>query len=55
MAANVGSRNRRWLEAWSMIVRILAATGNAAGARSALADALAANPSSEALQALSGN
>ncbi len=42
------------VEAWVMIVRILAATGDLDGARVALDDALAANPSSEALRSLRG-
>jgi cytochrome c-type biogenesis protein CcmH/NrfG len=42
------------VEAWTMIVRILAATGDQDGARAALDDALAANPSSEVLQSLRG-
>ncbi len=42
------------LEAWTMIARILAATGDLNGARAALNDALAANPSSEVLQSLLG-
>ncbi|MCZ6861469.1 MAG: tetratricopeptide repeat protein, partial [Alphaproteobacteria bacterium] len=40
------------LEAWTMIARILAASGDLDGAREALDDALAANPSSEGLQSL---
>jgi tetratricopeptide (TPR) repeat protein len=40
------------VEAWTMIARILAATGDPDGARTALDDALAANPSSEVLQSL---
>ena len=42
------------VEAWAMIARILAATGDRDGARVALDDALAANPSSEVLQSLRG-
>jgi len=42
------------VEAWAMIVRILAATGDLDGARVALDDALAANPSSEVLRSLRG-
>ena len=42
------------VEAWAMIVRILAVTGDRDGARVALDDALAANPSSEVLQSLRG-
>jgi len=40
------------VEAWSMIIRILAATDDLDGARAALDDALAINPSSEVLQTL---
>ena len=40
------------VEAWAMIARILAATGDLDGAQAALDDALAANPSSEVLQSL---
>ncbi len=40
------------VEAWAMIVRILAATGDLDGARVALDDALVANPSSEVLRSL---
>ena len=40
------------VEAWSMVIRILAATGDLDGARTALDNALAANPSSEVLQTL---
>jgi predicted CXXCH cytochrome family protein len=40
------------VEAWVMIIRILAATDDLDGARAALDDALAANPSSEVLQSL---
>jgi len=42
------------VEAWAMISRILTATGDLDGARAALDDALAANPSSEVLQSLLG-
>jgi cytochrome c-type biogenesis protein CcmH/NrfG len=42
------------VRAWTMIVRILAATGDLDGARAALDDALAANPSNEMLQSLLG-
>ena len=42
------------VEAWVMIIRILAATDDLGGARAALDDALAANPSSEVLQSLLG-
>ncbi len=42
------------VEAWAMISRILAATGDLDGARTALDDALAANPSNEVLQSLLG-
>ena len=42
------------VEAWAMITRILAATGDPDGARAALDHALAANPSSEVLQSLLG-
>jgi predicted CXXCH cytochrome family protein len=42
------------VQAWTMIARILAATGDLDGARAALDDALAANPSSEVLQSLRG-
>jgi predicted CXXCH cytochrome family protein len=42
------------VEAWAMITRILAATGDLDGARAALDDALATNPSSEVLQSLLG-
>ncbi len=42
------------VEAWAMIVRILAATGDLDGARVALDDPLAANPSSEVLRSLRG-
>ncbi len=42
------------VEAWAMISRILTATGDPDGARAALDDALAANPSSEVLQSLLG-
>ncbi len=37
------------VEAWTMIARILAATGNLDGVRAALDDVLAANPSTEVL------
>jgi predicted Zn-dependent protease len=40
------------VEAWTMIIRILAATDDLDGARRALDDALAVNPSSEVLQTL---
>ena len=40
------------VQAWTMIARILAATGDPDGARAALDDALVANPSSEVLQSL---
>ena len=39
-------------EAWTMIVRLRAASGDLAGARSALEEAQAANPSSQALRAM---
>ena len=42
------------VEAWTMIARILAATGDLSGARAALDDALEANPSIEVLQSLFG-
>ncbi|MHA1529851.1 MAG: cytochrome c3 family protein [Alphaproteobacteria bacterium] len=42
------------VEAWAMIARILAATGDQDGVGVALDDALAANPSSEVLQSLLG-
>ncbi len=41
------------VEAWTMIVRILTAVGDRSGARAALEDALAANPSDEGLRSLS--
>ena len=47
-------RDPQRVEAWAMIARILAATGDRDGARVALDDALAANPSSEVLQSLRG-
>lgn len=40
------------VQAWSMIVRLEAATGNEDGARSALAEALAVNPNDPGLQEL---
>ena len=40
------------VEAWTMIVRILTAVGDRDGARTALEDALAANPSDEGLRSL---
>ena len=40
------------IEAWRMIVRIRAATGDASGARAALAEALRANASNELLLSL---
>jgi predicted CXXCH cytochrome family protein len=42
------------VEAWAMITRILATTGDLDGARAVLDDALAVNPSSEVLQSLLG-
>jgi len=42
------------VEAWAMIARILAAIGDLDGARAALDDALAANPSNEVLRSLRG-
>ena len=41
------------VQAWTMVVRILAATGDMESARTTLDNALAVNPSSEALQSLS--
>jgi hypothetical protein len=40
------------VDGWTMIVRILAATGKEAEARSALGAALAANPGNPALMSL---
>ena len=41
------------VEAWTMIVRVLSAVGDRNGARTALEDALAANPSDDGLRSLS--
>jgi cytochrome c-type biogenesis protein CcmH/NrfG len=50
--AEAASLDPQLVDAWTMIVRIRAATGDAAGARTALEEALAKNPGNATLQAL---
>jgi cytochrome c-type biogenesis protein CcmH/NrfG len=50
--AEAASLDPQLLDAWAMVVRIRAGTGNTAGARAALAEAMAKNPGNPALEGL---